>query len=326
MYKKLNIKTLALVLVILLVIVAVVYISDAKKGERSFRARIIDADTSKITSIVIYPKGDKNNVIELNKKSDGWKVISGNKSYNADEMMINNTITTLAGLKPQQLTATRKEHWGKFDVTDSAATRVKLYEGKKLVTNLYVGRFNYQPPPRQTQNYYNYGQQGTMSTYVRLADEKEVYSVEGFLSMSLGRNANDFRKKTIINCNKDDLNKISFSYPADSSFTLMKEGDKWTTDGLVCDSTAVAAYINAVSRLTSSGFADDNILLGNNADYVLHIEGNNFATPIVIKAFRNDSTENYFITSSLNEGAIFNGSGSNLTNKLFVSRRKFLKP
>ncbi len=321
MYKKLNIKTLAVVLIILLAAVIAVYLSDAKKGERSFRSKMIDADTSRITSIVIYPKAVMEDAIELEKTSDGWRVISGNNMYPADEMMIKNMLTVLAGLKPQRLAATEKSRWGEYDVTDSSATRVKLYTGKKLATQLYVGRFNYQPP--KNQNPYNYGQQGTMSTFVRLADEKSVYSVEGFLGMTFGRSVNDFRNKVVIRCRKENLSRLSFTYPADSSFTLVKEGNVWTVDGLVCDSASVAAYLNTISMLSSSDFVDDKEPLGAVADFALSVEGNNFESPIALKAFKTDTVNSYLIASSLNNGTYFSGGRNDLVNKLFVGKNRF---
>ena len=322
MYRKLNLKTLAIVLVTLIAVVIAIYLSDSKKGERSFRAKMVDADTSKVTSMVIYPKAEKENAIELEKVSEGWRVISGTNVYPADEIMIRNILTVLADLKPQRLTATEKSRWGEFDVTDSSATRVKLYTGKKLATHLYIGRFSYQPP--KNQNPYNYGQQGTMSTFVRLADEKSVYSVEGFLVMSFGRSVNDFRKKVVIQFNKEDLSKLSFTYPADSSFNLIKEGNQWTANGLICDSALVAEYLNAISMLTSSYFVDDQEPLSRKADFTLNIEGNNFTSPIELKAFKSDAINRYLISSSLNKGAYFSGQSNDLSNKIFVSKNKFL--
>ncbi|MBN2215477.1 MAG: DUF4340 domain-containing protein [Bacteroidales bacterium] len=323
MYKKLNLKTLVVILVILIIAAMAVYLSDSKRGERSFRAQMVDADTSKVTRIVIYPKAERDDVIELMKEPDGWKVISGTNDYHADQGMVKNILTTLAELKPLRLAATEKPRWHEFDVTDSAATRVKLYTGKKLATHLYVGRFSYQPP--KNQNPYNYGQQGTMSTFVRLADEKSVYAVEGFLAMSFGRGLSDFRNKVITRFNREDLSKLSFTYPADSSFALIREGNRWTVDGLICDSASAATYINTLSMLSSSNFIDDQEPLKEKSDFILSIEGNNFVTPIVVKAFESDTTIGYLISSSLNKGAYFSGTDNDLANKIFVSKNRFFK-
>lgn len=323
MYKKLNLKTLAVILVVLIVAALAVYLSDSKKGDRSFRAQMMDADTSKVTKIVIYPKAEMGNAIELIKEPDGWKIISGTDSYHADQSMVRNMLVTLAALKPQRLAATEKSRWHEYDVTDSAATRVKIYTGRKLATHLYVGRFSYQPP--KNQNPYNYGQQGTMFTFVRLADEKSVYSVEGFLGMSFGRDVNDYRDKTVSHFSKEDLSRLAFTYPADSSFTLVREGNSWTIDGLVCDSASVAGYINTLSMLNSSYFVDDKKPMDDRPDFTLNIEGNNFVTPVVVKAFESDTITGYLISSSMNKGAWFSGKENDLANKIFAGKSRFFK-
>jgi hypothetical protein len=143
--------------------------------------------------------------------------------------------------------------------------------------------------------------------------------------MSLGRSINDFRNKTVIQCNKQDISKLTFKYPADSSFALIKEGDKWTIDGLLCDSVSVAGYLNSLSRLTGSYFVDEQKPLNGEADYSVSIEGNNFSSPIVVKAYESDTVNRYLITSSLNNGAYFSDKNNDLTNKIFVGKNKFSK-
>lgn len=323
MYKKFNIKILALVLGILLIVVIAVYLTDNAKGERSFRAKIVDADTSKITSIVIYPRASKDNAIELKKESAKWKVISGSKTYIADAAMVNGILSSLAEMKPQRLAATEKSRWSEFDVTDSAATRVKLFTGRKLATHLYVGRFSYQAP--KNPNPYDYRQQGTISTFVRLANEKSVYSVEGFIGMSLDRKLDDFRDKTLVRFNAAELTRLTFTYPSDSSFTLFKEGSNWIMNGLLCDSVKVADYLNSLAWINGPAFADNIISPGTPPIYSLSIDGNNIASPIVVKAFSLESPEDFFISSSMNEGAHFNDENGVLVQKIFISRNKFLK-
>ncbi len=323
MYKKFNIKILAAILVLLVIAVIAVYLSDSAKGERSFRARMVDADTAKITKIVIYPKANKEKAIELKNESGKWKVVSGTNEYKADESMIKGILGSLADMKPEQLVATDKSHWGKFDVTDSAATKVKLYTGKKLATNLYIGRFNYQAP--KNQNPYNYGQQGTITTYVRLADEKSVYSVEGYIGMTLERQLNDFRDKTLVRCTKDDLNRIDFTYPADSSFTMTKEGNTWTINGIACDSIQVANYLSSLSILNGSAFNDDGNVTKEQPVFTVSIGGNNMPSPVVVKAFAGKTPTQLILNSSLNNEAFFVDNNASLAQKIYVSKSKFFK-
>ena len=325
MYKKFNIKILAALLGVLLIAVIAVYLSDKSKGERSFRAKMVDADTSKISKIVIYPRANKDKAIELKKENEKWEIIEGSKTYQADESAVKGILGSLAELKPEKLAATDKSRWGEFDVSDSAATRVKLYIGKKLATHLYIGRFSYKAPKNQNQyNYYNQ-QQGTISTYVRLADEKTVYSCEGYIGMLLDRKLDDFRNKSLIRFNKDDLTSLVFSYPADSSFTLNKEGNKWTSGGLICDSLQVVNYLNSLAYMNGSEFSDDLNAAPGQPIFSLTVEGNNLNAPILVKAYAGNTPNQLLLNSSLNEEAYFIDNGASLAQKIFVSKNKFLK-
>ncbi|UCH13156.1 MAG: DUF4340 domain-containing protein [Bacteroidales bacterium] len=324
MYKKLNIKSLVIIFAVLLIIVIIVFYLDSKKGERTFRSNIVDIDTSKVTSIIIYPKSNRQEPVEIIRKDYSWKIKSRQKLFNADENIVTNILKTMTELKPKRVAAADRSRWEEFEVTDSLATRVQLITGKKTGADIYFGKFSYQQPKNQMAYYYN--QQGTINTFVRIARDKIVYVVEGYLGMTLNRGLNEFRNKSILRSNKSDWTRLSFTYPADSSFYLVREGVNWMVDGLLADSASVASYFNSISWLTSSDFVDDQKPLHTEADFTLKIEGNNFVKPIQVKAFKADTANRYLITSSLNEGAFFSGAKSKLTEKIFVGKNEFLVP
>ncbi len=324
MYKKLNIKSLSVIFAVLLVLVIIIFYIDSRKGERTFRSNIVDIDTSKVTSIIIYPKTNREEPVEIVRKGNLWKIKSREKLYNADENIVNNILKTLTELKPKRVAATDRSRWKEFEVTDSLATRVKLLTGKKTGADIYFGKFSYQQPKNEMAYYYN--QRGTITTYVRIAGDKIVYVVEGYLGMTLNRQLNDFRNKSVIRSDKSKWTRLSFTYPADSSFYLVKEGGKWLVNGLLADSGCVKEYFNSISWLTSSDFVDGQNPLQDEPDFTLKIEGDNFVRPIQIKAFKADTTNRYLITSSLNEGTFFSGRKSSLTEKIFTGKNRFLLP
>ncbi len=322
MSKKLNIKSLLIVFVVLLAIVVLVAVRDSKKGDRSFKVNLIPLDSASITAITIYPKSDKN-TIELKKSGNTWELETKNKSYTAELNTIKEMLSTLTNLKAERVAATDKSKWGTFEVNDTSATRVVLNNGKRSGADLFIGKFTYQQPKNPSP--YNYGQQGTMTSYVRLAGDKNVYAVNGFLSMMFNRTADNFRNKTIINSDKLDWTRLSFNYPADSSFVLNKENNKWMINGLLADSASVAGYFNTIYRLTSSDFVDNEKPESSAPVFSLKIEGKNLANPIQVNAFVADTTNGYLIASNQNKDTYFSNNKSKLTEKLFVGKDKFLK-
>ena len=160
-----------------------------------------------------------------------------------------------------------------------------------------------------------------MTSYVRLNKEDEVYAVEGYLKMNFSMDINNYRNKALVDVNKDDITALKFSYPADSSFMLFKQNDKWLLNNMPVDSAKTISYISNISRLMCYDFVDGENH-SNVPEYQLTIEGNNFA-PIVIEAFLADTVNKFIIKSSAHTDGSFSGGKSGLTDKIFVGRSEF---
>lgn len=301
MFRKINNKLVLAVLAVLLVIVALVQLIDSKKGNRTFKSVLVEVQTDEVTSVEIYPNSINGKLIKLFKENDLWKVESDGKKYNADPSTVGRMVEELNGLKPKSVAATNKENWAKFEVSDSLGTRVKLLKGSEVLTDLVVGKFSYQDP-------------GNMTSYVRLASDKEVYGVDGMLAMSFDRNLNSFRDRTIIKSNKTDWTRLTFNYPADSSFVLEKKGEKWMIGAMEADSALVAQYFNKVANLTDGSFADQKPV--TIPTHRLTIEGNNMIQKVEIAGYYID-TENFVIESNQNPDAWFKSKTS--AQKIFIS-------
>nr|NQU91239.1 DUF4340 domain-containing protein [Bacteroidota bacterium] len=322
MFKKLNVKTL---IIILIVLVAIYYIADMiGDKERSFRSEVVSVDTANVTAINISILKD-NAEIKLVKTNDGsgWEVVAEGNKYNADNNVVKTILGQLTDLKPERVAATVEKKWAEYEVSDSTSVRVVLLDGKKELVDIYIGKFSYtQPPQSAAQNQYQQ-QRGKMTSFVRVANEDEVYAVEGFLKMSYQKDVNSYRNKQLINVNKDDLSRLVFNYPDNANFTLSKsEEGKWLIDGALADSAKTAGYINKIFRLNSSNFVDPSTPKMSDATHKLRLEGNNF-TPIEIKAFPSDTTVQFVVTSSINPGAEFDGSKATLYEKVFVTDTEF---
>jgi hypothetical protein len=322
MFKKLDIKWLVGIFATLLVIVVIVTLIDKKSTinhNRTFNSELTNIDTANVSAIIIYPKSKKEH-IELVKTDEIWQVTIKNKKYNADENSLKNIIVTLGSMQATRVAAKDKSAWAEYEVTDSAATHLIVKEGKKVTADLYIGKFSYKQP----KNANPYMQQrGTLTSYVRLAGEEEVYAVDGILSMAFNREASDFRNHTIIKSEKEKWTKLTFIRP-DGPFYLNKQNDRWMIDGIMADSASVAEYLSSISWLSNGNYIDESLVETNAMVYQLSIEGENFTQPINIKALKADTSNVFAIASSLNEGNYFSGKNSGLMEKIFVDKSKFL--
>ncbi len=324
MFSKLNTKVLIGVFAVLLLIALFAMLRNnsqsAVSRNRTFESELTDFDSTAVSKIILYPKNYAVS-IELSKTDKKWFVKNEGSEYNADPGAIKSMLGSLIEMRATRIAANDKSQWEKYEVTDSLATRVQVYSGKKVVADVYIGKFSYQQP--KNQNPYMQ-QQGKMTSYVRMENGKEVYAVNGFLAMTFNRQPNDFRNRSLINSSKDQWTRLSFTGPQEI-FNLTKQGTSWMIDGLETDSTTTAKFLNSLNRLNSSDFIEPSTLVSDNPVYTLTIEGENIPAPIKIYAHEADTSNKFAISSSLNQGTYFSGGKSDLFDKVFPVKESFFE-
>ncbi len=302
-------KTLGMIFTGLLIVALVIVLSDLGNGERTFRSELVDIDSSAVSKILIYPKKLNGAPVELFKDGNNWKVkLSENKSASVPQSKINQILKQLMEIKPDRLAGRGEENWAEFEV-DSSATRIELYEGSDKTLDLVIGKFTFQQPR-------------SMKTFVRLANDTDVYETEGFLSMTFNQDANYYRDDSVIQDDVNNWKSLSFSYPADSSYQLVKANNNWQlSTGEEIDSAKTVAQLNRISNVRSPGFVDvdkDTLPL---PQYKLTIIKNDDSQ---IEVFGYKVDDKVIINSSQNSESFFDGSKNDLFKKVFVGSKKFI--
>ncbi|NOX18565.1 MAG: DUF4340 domain-containing protein [Chlorobi bacterium] len=307
-----TLKKYGIIFGVLAVIVLIMFFFDAGKKESTFKTDLTDIDTASVNQILIYPKGHNHKEIRLFKNEDGvWRVALEKKSVTVPPQKIKAVFSQLTDIKPIRLASRSESKWAAFQV-DTSGTRVKALDGKDVALDIVIGKFSYKQQTR------------SMTSFVRLADEKEVYEVNGFLSTSFNRDANSFRNNRLINDDYKNWTRISFDYPADSSFQMVKVGNKWKAGDVELDSAKVANYIRPLSRLSSSAFVDE-LPEGLSADKFtrrVRIDSGG-KREILLQSF--EDGKNVIISSSENTESYFNGKSAKLQDKIFKGLNSFLR-
>jgi hypothetical protein len=307
MFQKVNNKILGIVFVILLLIGAFIFVFDGGKTERTFREVLVDIDTSKVTEILIYPKSQNHKEVRLYKDKDEWRVNlpSGGNAKVVDQR-ISSLFSQLLAIIPKRLAARDESKWNELQV-DSTGSRVKVFQDSKLLLDLVIGRFSFQQPR-------------TMNTFVRLYNDKDVYEVDGFLDMTFNQGANIFRDGTVIKSDHNTWKQLQFTYPADSSFQLVKSGNSWILNGETTDSLKTANYLNRLANLSNNSFVDNiKIDPSSTPTFSLIITTSDLKF-IEIKGYE-DSTS-LLIHSSQNPEAWFDGNS--ISKTIFAGKSSFL--
>lgn len=323
MFKKLNIKTLIVLLLSLLIIIIVLKVFRNKGNERSFPEQLISIDTSEISGIQISAFNQE--PLKISNINNKWIIQHKGKEFKADENRIKEMFQLFANLKPKSMAGTDQTCWREFQVNDSAALTVSLEKDGKIIDKLILGKFSYQQPDQNSPMAMYGQQQGTLSTYVRINDDERVYVVDGFLRMNFQTDVNSYRDQTVTKLIKNSITRLSFSYPADSSFTLEKKNNNWFINNMEADSNAINNYLSYIERINSAEFIPSENTVSGIISHRLKIEGTTLFAPAEITATPTDTVTRFAVRSSMNEGAVFSGNGNSLFNTLFVSAKKFQK-
>lgn len=308
MLKDTSNKKLGIVFGILLIIALVIFVSDPGSNERTFRSELVKIDTTSVTQIVIYAKNTEDTPVKLFKEDSSWKVqLENEKNASVPKSKIDNLLSQLIQIKPERLAGRGEASYNDFEVDDSA-TRVEVYEGSNKTLDLLIGKFTFQQPR-------------TMKSFVRLAEDTDVYEVDGFLSMTFNQDANSYRDQTVINDNVNNWNSLAFSYPADSSYQIVKVDNVWRlSNGTMLDSAKTETALRQLANLRGSEFVDIDEPELPLPEFKLTVIKNNNDQ---IEVFGYKVADKVIINSSQNPKSYFDGNEGNLFGRVFIGIKKF---
>jgi len=320
MASKFNNKILLIVLVILAGVFILTRTVKQRRSSGNLKTDIVKVDSAAINTILLYPSAEKGAEITFSRTGNKWQVTKGEITSDADRNNIGNMFAELINLKPESVVTRNTEKWRDYGVTDSLGTRVIMKDGKKTLLDLIVGKFDYQQSPSGYSGYG--GNYGTGRTYIRLNKESDVYVVKGFLAMSFNQTFKNWRDQTFLKTDRNNINLLTFDYPADSGFVAMKSDSVWIIEGITADSAAMASYLNVLARKSNSTFIDGfSPVIG--PDYQLTINGTNMA-PVTIKAYRKGEND-FVMNSSLNPNSYFTSPRAGLFGSIFKPKSQFIK-
>jgi hypothetical protein len=141
------------------------------------------------------------------------------------------------------------------------------------------------------------------------------------LSMAVSGGIDNFRSTIILDCRKENLTRLTFTYPADSSFTLALADSIWKAGGIQTDSASTHTYLNSLRNFSNRSFGSAPVSQNPSTSFMLQVEGNNMET-IQINAWPGEE-DNFYLTSTQNEGSLFTLSKAQF-EKLFKPLNYFL--
>lgn len=245
--KKINNKILLFALVAL---AAIYFALKFFRGPRdtNLPEALVQVDTAAVTEIKIYPKENNFEEISLLREGKKWTVKEKDKTSSTDNGAVSSLLASFP-LKPLQLVSKSKSKWKEYQVSDTS-THVKILKGGAAVADFRVGGIGFLPSQGQ-----QFGA-GNVFTYLRNSDDSKVYTVQGFLEPVFNKAYNDWRDKTFLKVDRNEITKVDVHYPLDSGFVLEKADKKWILGKEMADSTKAASYLSQLENVRATKYED----------------------------------------------------------------------
>ena len=298
-------RTNKLLLVAFLVLLAIFLVTKFFRSpalESNLDTERFRLDTATLSSLVIRFPGGKEDRLILERNDSSWAVHRGDKRAAARSFELDKLLGTLSSLEPERVVSRREEKWEQYEVNDSSALQLLAYRaGDSKIAEWFIGR-----------------QSGGV-TYVRDADDPEIYAVEGDLRTMLSKDFNDWRDRTFLKVPTDLVNKITFKYPLDTGFVLEKAGRAWMIGNMEADSARVATYLNEIERKELNAFLEGP---PPSSEPVVTIAIEGSKPHAIVKGWTKEADDGWTVSSTLQEDAYFDGSS--FAQEIFRGRTWFL--
>ena len=285
------------------------------KGNKtsSFDDAIVKVDSASVDRIQFISAGNHPEEFELKRKGSEWVAVKGEMSVPASTESIESILSQLSRLTAKRIVTNDISRYGEYEMTDSLASKVRVWEGKNQVADLEIGGFRFDQNTRSA------------FSFIKNAKKSEVYEVDGFLSMGLKARFNQFRDKQLVKASQEDLTSVEWTSHDQSRQVIVKEDGLWHYAGMeAVDSAQFNIYLTGLVNAQGNDFSDLTSTAGLTMLEKVTLTGNNMIDPTVISAFAtHDTLKPFLIASSANPDAVFKSDSNGLYKKIFLDLRPF---
>ena len=302
-------------LIIFVAALAVFFLAKMLTGNKasSFDPVIAAVDTAKVDRIEVHTTAPSIQSFEIRRDDNHWIASMNGKTIEVGAESIVSLLTPLMKLEAKRVVTDKESKYAEYEIEESKATHLVVWEKKKKVADFFVGGFRFDQMTRSA------------SGFIRRSDKPEVYEVDGFLSMGLRPNFDQFRDKTILKTTPEDILALDWSNQNGNKQSLRKEENVWYYAGMeAVDSSKIATYLSALVASQGRMFSELESTQGLSILEQLSVSGNNMIAPVVLSAYASqDTLKPFLIHSTANPDALFLSDSMGLYKQIFSDLRQF---
>jgi len=185
----------------------------------------------------------RNGAVELTRTETGWQVtVPGTESsYAADAASVQKLLDQIATLTAGTKVSRNPGRHALYEVSADTGLRVQAFDGNGTsAAAVLIGKSG----------------PNIFSTYVRAADNDNVYLVDGILQGAASKTLNEWRDKSLFSF--DPQNVQTYNVTGDCTLALSKNEDDWFAgpDNTPVDTDAVAKLMQSFAAISAADFAD----------------------------------------------------------------------
>jgi hypothetical protein len=293
-----KIKKEFLFLILIIVVLSVYLTARRANHDDPELPKLAELDNNMLNHVVIT-RNDTS--IELMKKDEQW-LIAG-QDYPADTVKVKNMLNAAAKLTATALVS-EAGIYERYELDEDKRTTVKVFKDKDLQREFSIGRT---APTSQ-------------HTFLKLADDANVYHARGNLTNTFNHTIDDLRDKKVLSFDKAQIStleikkskqiRILSKKQAPTEVKSDEQSDKepapqppemqWTdADGQTVDSSTVESLLGTLSNLTCDQYMADDAKAGlKEAAWTLTVKNEQESFSVSVFGKEEQTPPQYQATSS----------------------------
>jgi hypothetical protein len=305
-----NVRTRTL-LIVVIALAAIWYIGDRygmRAKVRTFRDVVMTLDTADITSFTIEARRRDRIPLAFEKHQGQWRLVADGDTIRVENTAVLDVLGPLGDMRVKRLVGTMDQVKDRYELTDSSCERLSLRFADGTTRHLRVGRSTFGP-------------NGPWS-YVNVTGEKEVFAIEGKLSLATEMKVDDWRPRTIVNGDPANWTRVHFTF-YDNDYSFIRSGDTWNMDGMTVDTMRVRKYLGSLAVSKAHLFAKGVSVNGLPEVCRLEVTDTSRKVPIVVRVFATPAGR-MILYSSLNPDNLMWFDAERELPRMFRERNNWL--
>ncbi|MBL8003147.1 MAG: DUF4340 domain-containing protein [Flavobacteriales bacterium] len=307
-----NVRLRALVIVV--VALAVIWFIGDRYGmrakDRSYRDAVLRIDTAEVIALGVVPGRVSRTPWRLERGRDAWRIVSPDDTFRVEREAVLELLAPLAHMKVKRQVGTMDLVKDRYELGDTTAERLLITLRDGSSQELLVGKSTFSP-------------KGPWS-HVNVPGEKEVFVIDGMLSMATEKSVPEWRPRTVVSGVPAEWARLHFVFPGNDYSLVRGPGGTWSVDALEGDSARINKYLGSMAVSEAHFVAVGERVEGLPETHRLEITRSTGAPPIVVRVFATPDGRN-LLHSTCNPDNVLWFDPQRETPRLFRPMANWLK-